>query len=53
MLYVFEKNIRFLFPRLEAYWVSRNKIYSFDMFAIPSQLITIQTLDTIEYHYRR
>ena len=41
------KNIRVLFPRLDAYWVSSNKIYSFDMFAILSQLITIQTLDNI------
>ena len=45
--------MRFLFPRLEAIWVSKNKIYSFDMFQILTKLITIQMLDNIKYHYRR
>ena len=53
MLFFFEKNIRFLFPRLEAIWVSKNKIFSFDMFPILTKLITIQMLDNIKYHYRR
>ena len=47
MLFFSEKNIRFLFPRLEAIWVSKNKIYSFDMFQILTKLITIQMLDNI------